>query len=68
LLHNWLHYLWAKKTEPTEQDVRQNSDLVWMLWRDKNLLTLLETKTQHLGYPASSLISVPTGLSQMLDG
>ena len=35
MLHNWLHYLWAKKTEPTEQDVRQNSDLVWMLWRDK---------------------------------
>jgi len=31
-------------------------------------LTPLENKTQHLGHPASSLISVPTGLLQVLDG
>jgi hypothetical protein len=26
------------------------------------------SKTQHLGHPASSLINVPTGVSQILDG
>jgi hypothetical protein len=39
-----------------------------MFWKDKKLLTLLDSKTQHLGHPASSLTSVSTGLSQVLDG